>query len=145
MTSNASSAPTPIDVEAISVRLAALEASREAREERIKLLEEENRWLKAQLFGRSSEKRAAVEISADQRWLFNEIEALSDAMAARLETITIPAHERGKRGRKKLSAQLPRVEIVHDIPAVSERVGQGANLHVGPKSTAVSGQRGLGP
>jgi transposase len=116
VTSNASSAPTPIDVEAITARLAALEASREAREERIKLLEEENRWLKAQLFGRSSEKTPAAEISPDQRWLFNEIEALSDAMPAALETISIPAHERGKRGRKKLSAQLPRVEIVHDIP-----------------------------
>jgi len=116
VTSNASSAPTPIDVEAITVRLAALEANREAREERIRLLEEENRWLKAQLFGRSSEKIPAAEISPDQRWLFNEIEALSDAMPAALETISVPAHERGKRGRKKLSAQLPRVEIVHDIP-----------------------------
>ena len=116
MTSNASSAPTPIDVEAISARLAALEASQEAREERIKLLEEENRWLKARLFGRSSEKRAAADISPDQRWLFNEIEALSDAMPDALETITIPAHERGKRGRKKLTAHLPRVEIIHDIP-----------------------------
>jgi transposase len=116
VTSNASSAPTPIDVEAITARLAALEASREAREERIKLLEEENRWLKAQLFGRSSEKTPAAELSPDQRWLFNEIEALSTAMPAALETIAIPAHERGKRGRKKLTAQLPRVEIVHDIP-----------------------------
>ena len=116
MTSNASSAPTPIDVEAISARLAALEASREAREERIKLLEEENRWLKAQLFGRSSEKRAAAEISPNQRWLFNEIEALSDAMPGALERITIPAHERGKRGRRKLGTELPRIEIVHDLP-----------------------------
>jgi transposase len=48
--------------------------------------------------------------------LFNEIEALSYATPAALERISIPAHERGKRGRKKLSAQLPRVEIVHDIP-----------------------------
>ena len=37
-------------------------------------------------------------------------------MPAALERISIPAHERGKRGRRKLSAQLPRVEIVHDIP-----------------------------
>jgi transposase len=116
VTSTASSAPTPIDVEVISARLAALEASREAREERIKLLEEENRWLKAQLFGRSSEKRAATDISPDQRWLFNEIEALSDAMPAAPETITIAAHARGKRGRRKLGTALPRIEIVHDLP-----------------------------
>jgi hypothetical protein len=32
------------------------------REERVRLLEEENRWLKAQLFGRSSEKTPPEEI-----------------------------------------------------------------------------------
>jgi len=116
VTSNAASAPTPIDVEAITARLAALKATGEAREERIKLLEEENRWLKAQLFGRSSEKTPAAEVSPEQRWLFNEIEALSDATPTAPETITIPAHERGKRGRKKLGIELPRIEIVHDIP-----------------------------
>jgi transposase len=30
--------------------------------------------------------------------------------------VQIPAHERQKRGRKKLSAELPRIEIVHDLP-----------------------------
>lgn len=115
MTSNASSAPTPIDVEAITARLTALEASREAREERIKLLEEENRWLKAQLFGRSSEKTPAAEISPDQRWLFNEAETLADAARSAPEKILIPAHERRKRGRKRLSPELPRIEVVHDL------------------------------
>jgi transposase len=92
-----------------------------AREERIKLLEEENRWLKAQLFGRSSEKTPSEEVSPDQRWLFNEAEALAKAAAAAPETIKIPAHERKKRGRKKLAAELPRVEVVHDLPE-SEKV-----------------------
>ncbi|MGH9776662.1 MAG: IS66 family transposase [Candidatus Acidiferrales bacterium] len=92
-----------------------------AREERIKLLEEENRWLKAQLFGRSSEKTPAEEISPDQAWLFNEAEALAKAAEAASETIKIPAHERKKRGRKKLAAELPRVEVVHDLPD-SEKV-----------------------
>ncbi len=105
-----------------------------AREERIGLLEEEVRWLKAQLFGRSSEKTPSADISPDQRWLFNEIEVLAETSKDAPETITVPAHERRKRGRKKLSAALPRVEIVHDLseadkicPAdgtVLERIGQ---------------------
>jgi len=115
VTSNASSAPTPIDVEAITARLAALEASREAREERIKLLEEENRWLKAQLFGRSSEKTPAAEVSPDQHWLFNEAETLAEAAQSAPEAILIPAYERQKRGRKRLSPELPRVEVIHDL------------------------------
>jgi transposase len=86
-----------------------------AREERIKLLEEENRWLKAQLFGRSSEKTPAVEVSPDQRWLFNEAEALAHLSQSAPDRILIPAHERKKRGRKPLSPELPRIEVVHDL------------------------------
>jgi transposase len=86
-----------------------------AREERIKLLEEENRWLKAQLFGRSSEKTPVEEVSPDQRWLFNEAETFAEAAASATDRILIPAHERGKRGRKPLSGELARVEVVHDL------------------------------
>jgi len=98
-----------------SIDFAALSAQLSAREARIQLLEEENRWLKSQLFGRSSEKRG-VEIAAEQGHLFNEIEALAASSEAAPEAVQIPAHERQKRGRKKLSAELPRVEIVHDLP-----------------------------
>jgi len=58
--------PALIDAAALVARLA-------AREERIGLIEEENRWLKAQLFGRYSEKMPSADISPDQRGLFNEI------------------------------------------------------------------------
>src|SRR5256714_474442 len=103
-----SPAPSPPDTATIAARLA-------AREERIKLLEEENRWLKAQLFGRSSEKTPAAEVSPDQRWLFNEAETLAQASPSAPERILISAHERRKRGRKPLSPDLPRVEVLHDL------------------------------
>src|SRR6185312_10563615 len=32
------------------------------------------------------------------------------------QSITIPPHERGKGGRKKLSSALPRVDVIHDLP-----------------------------
>jgi len=104
----ASTAEASADIASVLAQLA-------ARDERVQLLEEENRWLKAQLFGRSSEKMPAEDRSPDQAWLFNEIEATAAATPDAPETITIPAYERAKRGRKKLAADLPRVEVVHDL------------------------------
>jgi transposase len=105
--SSTASTPTSTDFAAIVAQLA-------AREERISLLEEENRWLKNQLFGRSSEKQCAEDVAPDQARLFNEIE-VSAAATAQAQTIRVPSHDRRKRGRKKLAASLPRVEIMHDI------------------------------
>jgi transposase len=99
---------TSIDDDSLRSRLA-------AREERIELLEEENRWLKSQLFGRSSEKTPIEQISSDQGSLFNEAEALAALAEDAPLSLTIPAHERGKGGRKKLSADLPRIEVIHDL------------------------------
>lgn len=111
-----------------------MEARGQARDERIELLEEENRWLKGQLFGRSSEKTPTEERNPDQAWLFNEAEALARAAESAPQSLTIPAHERGRGGRKKLSAALPRIEVVHDLPpeqkvcahdgAAFERIGE---------------------
>lgn len=85
---------------------------------RLALLEEENRWLKAQLFGRSFEKRSA-DVSPDQaRLLFNEAEAIAPrADAGANESITIAPRARKKRGRKKLPTSLPRIEVIHDLSA----------------------------
>lgn len=85
--------------------------------ERLALLSEENRWLKQQLFGRSSEKRSSSDVSPDQgRLLFNEAEAIQAANPAPAETITITSHARTKRGGRKLPPELPRVEVLHDLP-----------------------------
>jgi transposase len=78
------------------------------------LLVEENRWLKQQLFGRSSEKRPAP-VPAHQSWLFNEAEAVA-APAEEVAQITIPAHRRKAAGRKPIADDLPRVDVIHDLP-----------------------------
>lgn len=110
MSSIAPTPTAPTEIASVIARLA-------AREARIHLLEEENRWLKAQLFGRSSERAApSEERGAEQGWLFNEAEALARAAATAPQTIAIPAHERARRGRKPLSPELPRIEVVHDLP-----------------------------
>lgn len=81
---------------------------------RCALLQEQLDWFKQQLFGRSSEKRKPADISPDQGRLFNEAEAICDNTAS--EMVTIPAHQRKKRGRKPLSADLPRIDVIHDLP-----------------------------
>ena len=70
------------------------------------LLVEENRWLKQQLFGRSSEKRPAP-VPANQSWLFNEAEAVA-APAEEVAQITIPAHRRKAAGRQDRSPMICR-------------------------------------
>jgi transposase len=93
--------------------------------ERKGLLEEEVRWLKGQLYGRSSERLTDSGVSADQRMLFNEAEVLAAIEAAEIaeqqRTTIIVAHERKARphsgGRESIPAHLPRKEILHDPPA----------------------------
>lgn len=85
---------------------------------RISLLEQENRWLKQQLFGRSSEKRESP-APANQAWLFNEAEGVSQADEP-VKSITIPAHSRKAPGRKPIANDLPRVDIVHDLTAAEK-------------------------
>jgi transposase len=96
----------------------------------VDLLKEENRWLKTQLFGRSSEKRAVDEVSPDQaRLMFNEAEALAHTVAdAAPESLTIPAHSRKKSGRKALPSDLPRIEVIHDLPEADKRCAQDGSV-----------------
>ena len=89
------------------------------------LLEEEVRWLKGQLYGRSSERLTGSDVSPDQKMLFNEAEVLAAIEAAEAaedeRTTIIAAHERKARphsgGREPIPAHLPRKEILHDPPA----------------------------
>lgn len=106
--SSGTATTTTHDAAALLVQLA-------AREQRIELLEDENRWLKSQLFGRSSEKTAPTDIHPDQQWLFNEAETLAEAAVTAPESVAIAAHDRLKQGRKKISPDLPRVEVIHDL------------------------------
>ncbi len=74
-------------------------------------LQEQLNLALARRYAASSEK-----ISPDQYRLFDEAEAETEA-EPEAEEITIPAHTRRKRGRKKLPESLPRVEVVHELSA----------------------------
>ena len=78
-------------------------------------LQEQLNLALARRYAASSEK-----ISPDQIPLFDEAETEVEAEMAAEEEITVPAHKRSKRGRKKLPEALPRVEVVHEL-AEAER------------------------
>jgi transposase len=88
--------------------------------ERVVLLEEELRWMKAQYFGTSSQKTDAAASNPDQAMLFNEAEVLAAIEAAeqahRQRTTKVGAHERQHTGgRKAIPAHFPRIEVPHDL------------------------------
>jgi transposase len=87
--------------------------------ERAVLLEEELRWLKAQVFGRAAPHHSP-DTAADQRMLFNEAEVLTAIEAADVahanRKTTIAGYERQHTGgRKAIPEAFPRKNIPHDI------------------------------
>jgi transposase len=97
----------------------------EAREQRIRLLEEALRALRADKYGASREKLGAA---PGQRGLFNEVETvieLMDVVGVQPELTATPLREtrasESTAGRKALAAHLPRIEIRHELP-LSERI-----------------------
>jgi transposase len=84
-----------------------------------RLLRERVHQLEHQLYGRKSEKYVLddhftpVSLFEDNA---EEAGSLGDLVLDESEaTIPIPAHKRKKKGRKPLPADLPRVEIIHDL------------------------------
>jgi transposase len=84
-------------------------------QKRTEHLEKQNRLLRARLFGRKSEKQA-IGKDDNQLSLFDEAEGITEEVPAKEEKIVVAEHVRKKGGRKPLPADLPRVEVVHDLP-----------------------------
>jgi transposase len=80
------------------------------------VLEDELRLLRHKIFGRRSE-RFSVEEQLQSR-LFDEAERGDEEQRPELPepTVEVAAHSRAKRGRRPLPANLPREEVLHDIP-----------------------------
>ena len=100
-----------------------LKAQLQQKTERTVLLEEELKWLKAQYYGRSTQRTDAAEQNPDQALLFNEAQVLAAIVAAeeahRQRTTTVDAHERKRSsdsGRKAIPEHFPRIVIEHDLP-----------------------------
>ncbi|HEX2494242.1 MAG TPA: transposase, partial [Steroidobacter sp.] len=101
-------------------RVAFLESELAARDQRIRLLEEALRVLKADRYGASREKLGEA---PGQRGLFNEVEAtveLVEVVGVEAELAATPLRATkpatGKPGRKALAGHLPRIEVRHELP-----------------------------
>lgn len=124
------------DVQAQIAQLETLLSERttelEAHKQRIRLLEEALRIMRADKYGASREKLGQA---PGQRGLFNEAEAtLEVTEAAGVEpTLTATPLREAKAsatppGRKALAAHLPRIEVRHELPAAERICGCGAAL-----------------
>ena len=78
-------------------------------------LQEQLNLALAKRYAASSEK-----ISPDQVCMFNEAVAAVESAPDADDEIIVPAHTRKKRGRKPLPDNLPRIDVLHELPE-SER------------------------
>jgi transposase len=96
--------------------------------QRIEFLEERVRLLQKALFGKKSEKRPLEQESTyHQLHLFNEAEALVEEKGKE-PPLTVAEHTRNRPKRKPLPAELPRVEVIHDIDEKEKVCACGARL-----------------
>ncbi|HDY84030.1 MAG TPA: IS66 family transposase [Halieaceae bacterium] len=88
-----------------------LVARNEQLESKVILLQEQLNLALAKRYAASSEK-----ISPDQVCLFDEPEVEIPATDDTDDVIVVPAHTRKKRGRKPLPDNLPRIDVIHELP-----------------------------
>lgn len=124
-----SSLPKPSDLPDDIDALKALVCKQAADyQSRIDTLQEQLNILLHKRFGPSSEKSPP-----EQMRLFNEAEMQLDEGAEveaeeEEESVTIPEHQRKKRGRKPLPESLPRVRVEHDLPEEEKTCNCGCQL-----------------
>lgn len=107
-------------------QLGSKEAMLIARAERIRQLEEIIRTFQRKTFSGTSEQAAAAQLG-----LFNEAEEIA---ADDAPEVAVKPHSRQRRGRPALPPELPREEVIHDLPeadkvcphdgAALERIGE---------------------
>ena len=116
----------PNDVDQLKEIIASFQFSLNKSQEQINYLQERIRLLQNELFGRKSEQRR----QGDDRQMpiFGQLDDTPDPVPTSQDTIVVPAHKRRKRGRKPLPEDLPRVEVIHDLPEEQKLCACGAKL-----------------
>lgn len=116
--------PLPNDPDLLKQMLRDAVVGRQADQNTIAQLQEQVSLLRQRLFGRKSEQ--STDPNSPQLGMFNEAENLAEASpTAEDEEIVAPepAKKRGK--RKPLPAELPRVEVMHELP--EQKTGSAAS------------------
>ncbi len=107
----------PDDTESLKKIIFSLQQQNDHLQKMVRLLQNE-------IFGRKSEVRPAI--NPNQLQLFTPPEKAEPVEPD--DTVEIKGHARKKRGRIPLPADLPRVEIVHDISEEEKRCACGAQM-----------------
>jgi transposase len=94
-------------------------------QEKISYLEELVRLLRHEVFGRKTEKHYPNDHL--QMPIF-PVAQQDDEQKPPQNTVVIAEHSRKKRGRKPLPADLPRIDVIHDIPEEEKVCACGSNL-----------------
>ncbi len=94
---------------------------------RIEHLEKQNRLLRAKLFGKKSEKHI-IDTDDKQMTLFDEAEDIAEDADEKEEKIAVTGHSRKKGGRKPLPDDLPRIDVIHDIPEEEKMCACGCEM-----------------
>jgi len=102
----------PDDPVLLKQLLAQMLNEREVDKEHISDLKEQIKLLRDRLFGRKSEQ--SVDPITPQLALFNEPESVELTAPEPDEEVVAPGPRRGK--RRPLSADLPRIEVIHELP-----------------------------
>ena len=105
----------PNDPDVLKQMLREAVAGRQSDYDTIQQLQEQVALLRQRLFGRKSEQ--SVDPQSPQLAMFNEAESLAAEVPAEEDEETVaptPTKKRGK--RKPLPAELPRVEVIHELP-----------------------------
>jgi len=88
-------------------------------QDKVHHLEEQVRLLRNEIFGRKSEKRLPPQDERNSGSLMKPMAVARwprKPALAEQTPILVAAHKRRKAGRKPLPADLPRIEVIHDIP-----------------------------
>lgn len=113
-------------IAALQLQLAKKESELTEKNQRIETLQHQLHQALAARFGRKSEQQSTAQLDL----VFDET-ALPQAQAAIRESdesIHVPSHTRKKAGRKPLPADLPRVEVIHDISEEEKTCACGCTL-----------------
>jgi len=118
----------PADVGGLQRLVVQLQQDNKVLRSKAEVLEDELRLLRHKIFGRRSERFSVEDLR--QSSLFDEAEYTIEEQAQKLSEpgVEVSAYRRVKRGRKPLPADLPREEVVHDIPEEEKICTCGAPL-----------------
>jgi len=105
---------------------AALQRERVELTKQVDILGEQLAWLKRRFFSRSSE--ALSEADRRQLRLFDEIDATPTEQAEEETLVQVPEHTRRQAKRQPLPEDLPREEVLVDIPEEQKHCQCGAEL-----------------